>query len=82
MDQTDGRQFVKYGFYKADLAWRRLPEQERLDHKRELAAVVDEMSARTLVRSYSLVGLRADADFLLWQASDSLDASPGDGRRG
>lgn len=74
MDQTDGRQFVKYGFYKAELAWRRLPEQERLDHKRELAAVIDELSTHTLVRSYSLVGLRADADFLLWQASDSLDA--------
>ena len=65
MDQTDGRQFVKYGFYKAELAWRRLPEQERLDHKRELAAVVDELSTHALVRSYSLVGLRADADFLL-----------------
>ena len=74
MTQPDGRQFVKYSFYKADLAWRRLPDRERLDHKREFAAVVEEMAEHTLLRSYSLVGLRGDVDFLLWQADDSLDA--------
>ena len=73
MAQPNARQFVKYSFYKADRTWRRLPEQVRLDHKRELAAVVEETAAHTLVRSYSLVGLRGDADFLLWQASTSLD---------
>lgn len=71
---TDGRQFVKYNFYKVDPAWRRLPDRERSDHKREFAAVVEEFESHMLVRSYSLVGLRGDADLLLWQASDTLEA--------
>ena len=27
-----------------------------------------------LIRSYSMVGLRGDADFLLWQATDTLES--------
>jgi chlorite dismutase len=63
------RQYVKYSFYRVDPAWRRLPEEERAAGKRELEAVVSEVSGRMLVRSYSLVGLRGDADFLLWQVA-------------
>ena len=74
MAQANGRQFVKYSFYKVDPEWRRLPEDQRLDNKRELAAVVEETATHMLVRTYSLIGLRGDTDFLLWQAADSLDA--------
>ena len=73
MADSNGRQFVKYTFYSVDPAWRRLPEVERTDNKREFAAVVEESASHMLIRSYSLVGLRGDADFLLWQASDSLE---------
>ena len=74
MSDSNGRQFVKYSFYKVDPLWRRLPEEERRQSKRQFAAVVDEISSHTFTRSYSLVGLRGDADFLLWQAADSLDS--------
>lgn len=68
------RQFVKYSFYQVDPAWRRLPDEEREDHRRELEAAVGEFGGRMEVRSYTLVGLRADVDFLLWQvASDPRD---------
>ena len=73
MAGKDERQFVKYNFYKVDPEWRRLPGDERTAHKREFAAVVEEWSTNTMVRSYSLVGLRGDADFLLWQTADSLE---------
>ena len=36
-------------------------------------AVVEEFASHNLIRSYSLVGLRGDVDFLLWQASDTLE---------
>ena len=36
--------------------------------------MVGEFAAQTFTRSYSLVGLRGDADFLLWQAADSLES--------
>ena len=74
MASSDGRQFVKYSFYKVDPAWRRLPADERTDNKAEFAAVVGEFAGTMMVRSYSLVGLRGDADFLLWQAADSLES--------
>ena len=74
MANSNGRQFVKYSFYKVDPLWRRLPEAERHESKREFAAVVQELAAETFTRSYSLVGLRGDADFLLWQSASVLDA--------
>ena len=58
MANSNGRQFVKYSFYKVDPLWRRLPEAERHESKREFAAVVQELAAETFTRSYSLVGLR------------------------
>ena len=73
MADSDGRQFVKYSFYKVDPLWRRLPQPQREDGKREFSAVVEELPSHTLTRSYSLVGLRGDADFLLWQAADTLE---------
>jgi chlorite dismutase len=69
----DGRQFAKYSFFSVDPAWRRLPEAERTESKLELAAVVEEAAAYMFIRSFSLVGLRGDADFLLWQSADSLE---------
>lgn len=74
MAGSNGRQFVKYSFFKVDPLWRRLPHAERDDNKREFAAVVDESAAHMFARSYSLVGLRGDADFMLWQAADTLDS--------
>ena len=71
MATSNGRQFVKYSFYKVDQTWRRLPEEERLDNKREFAAVLEETATHMPVRSYSLVGLRGDMDFLLWHRSQT-----------
>ena len=65
MTGSNGRQFVKYSFYKVDPLWRRLPDAERQDGKREFAAVVEEFATETFTRSYSLEGLCGDADFLL-----------------
>ena len=73
MADSKQRQFVKYNFFKVDPGWRRLAETERADGKQEFAAVIDESSGYMLVRSYSLVGLRGDVDFLLWQVTDTLE---------
>ena len=73
MADLNGRQAVKFDFYKVDPVWRRLPEAQRANNREEFAAVIDELSGGMMVRSYSLVGLRADADFLLWKAADGLE---------
>jgi chlorite dismutase len=67
------RQVVKFSFYRIDPAWRALAAEERERGKREVVAAVHTFSNRLQVRSYSVVGMRADADLLLWQIGDSLD---------
>jgi chlorite dismutase len=67
------RQFVKYTFYKLDPAWRRLPSERRAQDKAEFAAVVSEIASGMTTRTYSTVGMRGDADLLLWQATDTLE---------
>ena len=66
-------QFVSFTFYKLLPEWRRLPAEVRAAHKAELLAVLDAADARTVVRAYTTVGLRADADLLLWKVSDRLE---------
>ena len=67
------RQFVKFNFYKVEPSWRRLPEKERRQGKEEFITVVEEFTSQMFTRSFSMVGLRGDTDFLLWQACDTLE---------
>ena len=67
-------QFVQYAFYKLDPAWRLLPAEERERQKQQFVATVDGFAGEVDVRSYALTGLRADADFLLWNVSSELEA--------
>src|SRR3954467_12212896 len=63
------RQFLNYSFYRLDPVFRRLPA----DEQRAAGARVIEMVRRwesvddLILRTYSLVGLRADVDFMLWR---------------
>ena len=67
-------QYVNYLFFKLDPLWRRLPVEEHERGQREFAAAVEETSGRMLLRSFSLMGLRSDADFMLWRIGHDLDA--------
>jgi chlorite dismutase len=67
------RQFVKYTFLKVDPAWRRLDPGERAQHKREFLAACEDYSEERLLRSFSLVGTRGDADLLLLTQATTLD---------
>ena len=73
MAETTRRQFIKYSFFKIAPVWRRLPEELRYESKVKFAEAVTQISERMFTRSFSLVGLRGDADFLLWQAADTLE---------
>ncbi len=63
-------QFVQYAFFKIDPSWRLLPAETQARHKEEFTRTVGEFTGVT-VRSYTLMGLRADADFLLWVVGPS-----------
>ncbi|HEX6606370.1 MAG TPA: chlorite dismutase family protein [Chloroflexia bacterium] len=65
--------FVSYTFFKTDPAWRRLPAGERDRGRAEFRTAVDRAGGVTTY-AYSTVGLKADADLLLWRSSPTLDA--------
>ena len=67
-------QYINYVFFKLDPLWRRLPDEERERGRREFLRAAEEGSEGLLLRSYSLMGLRADADFMLWRIGYDLDA--------
>jgi chlorite dismutase len=67
------RHFVKYTFLKVDTAWRRLPEEERARHKREFVAACEDFAAERLLRAFSLVGTRGDADLMLLTQATNLE---------
>ncbi|HJZ77723.1 MAG TPA: chlorite dismutase family protein, partial [Vicinamibacterales bacterium] len=63
------RQFLNYSFYRLDPVFRRLPSDEQrgaatgfIDLVRKWESLED-----VIVRTYSLVGLRADVDFMFWR---------------
>ena len=74
MAEEGRRDFVKHSFFKVSSQWRRLPPGERDHSKNQFAEVVAEFADRITLGSYSLVGTRADVDFMLWEISPTLEA--------
>src|ERR687886_604088 len=71
--EVPDRHFVKYTFLKVDPAWRRLDPEERDRHKREVIAACEDFASERLLRAFSLVGTRGDADMLLLAQATNLD---------
>lgn len=69
------RQFVNFAFYKLDPAFRRLPDEERDKGKREFLSLLEEYdgSDDMILLSYSTMGLRTDAELMLWRISYKLE---------
>ena len=67
------RHFVKYTFLKVDPAWRRLDAEIRAEHKREFSAACEDFADGHLLRTFSLVGTRGDADLMLLSQAQNLD---------
>ncbi len=68
------RQYIRYLFYKARPSWRQLPAAERGTARAELLARLEPFAERLpVLRAYSTLGTRADADFLFWTVSNRLE---------
>jgi chlorite dismutase len=67
------RHFVKYTFLKVDPAWRRLDAETRAEHKREVIAACESYAEERLLRAFSTVGTRGDADMMLLTQATNLD---------
>ena len=67
------RHFVKYTFLQLDPAWRRLDADQRASDKREFAAACADFAEDNLLRAFSLMGTRGDADLMLLSQAINLD---------
>jgi chlorite dismutase len=67
------RHFVKYTFLQLDPAWRRLDRDQRELDKREFMAACEDFGEDHLLRAFSLVGTRGDADLMLLSQSENLE---------
>ena len=70
---TDVRQLVSFCFYRVDPAWRRQPKATKTQQAGELQGVINRYAKRLMVLTYSLVGLKADVDFLIWRVGGCLE---------
>jgi len=63
------RQFLNYSFYRLDPVFRRLPGDEQRVAASAFVELVRKWESLddVILRTYSLVGLRADVDFMLWR---------------
>lgn len=71
--QSTEREYLKYTFFKVDSQWRRLENNDKLAAKQELAEIVKGFAKQGMLSSYSLVGIRGDADLMLWTASRRIE---------
>jgi chlorite dismutase len=73
VSEESSTQYAAYTLYKVDPAWLRLPIEERSAAKETFAEVVEEWAERMELRSYSLVGVRPEVDFMLWKLTERYD---------
>ena len=70
---TDTRQLVGFSFYRVAPEWRRLPRTTKTKQGDELLSVINRFSNRLMVLTYSLVGLKADVDVLIWRVGRQIE---------
>lgn len=73
-DAPSTRQFVRYVFFQCLPAWRALTPAERAAARERALAALEPFAERMpVLRAYSTMGTRADADFMLWCVTERLE---------
>lgn len=74
MDQAQPGYYLLFSVWKAGLDYAARPKDERAQGAAEFLAAIGEFAGDVTVRAYSTLGLRHDADFILWLTAGSLDS--------
>src|SRR5260370_2235640 len=67
------RQFVNFTFYRARPEWRMLDDAEKGRCKQSFIETLDDFRRQLLIHTYSTVGLRTSADFMIWRIGSDLE---------
>lgn len=65
------RQYFNFSFFKADPKWRWMADLAKEESAKEVENILNNSGIK--FRSYSTLGLRDDAEFLLWFTSDNVE---------
>ena len=68
------RDFVKYTFLHLRPDWRRLSVAARTEAKSAFAAILERPPEGLLLRTYSLIGLKAGTEMMVWSISPDLNS--------
>ena len=71
--EPEPRDYVRYAFHRVPPDWRREPADVRRRGIDEFCTVLDEAADPLRIRTYSTLGLKADADFLIWSIAPALE---------
>ena len=73
---STARQYIRYVFYKARPSWYELSAEARSQAREDLLATLEPFLAAerlAVLRAYSTLGTRGDADFVFWVVSERLE---------
>ena len=65
------RTFFNFSFFKVDPKWRWMADLAKEESAKEIEQVIRNSGIK--IRTYSTLGLRDDAEFLFWFASESIE---------
>ena len=71
MSETQPKYFFNFSFFKIDPKWRWMADLAKEESAKELENVL--LNSPVKCRTYSTLGLRDDADLLLWFMSESIE---------
>ena len=71
MSEENKRYFFSFSFFKIDPKWRWMADLAKEESAREMENIL--ANAPVEIRTYSTLGLRDDADFLIWCMSESIE---------
>ena len=69
--EAEKRLFFNFSFFKVDPKWRWMADMAKEESAKEVENIIK--NSQIMFRSYSTLGLRDDAEFLLWFASESVE---------
>ena len=71
LDLAEKKVFFNFSFFKVDPKWRWMADLAKEESAKEVENVIKTSNVK--FRAYSTLGLRDDAEFLFWFASESLE---------
>lgn len=71
MAEVEEKFFFNFSFFKVDQKWRWMADLAKEESAKEVETVIK--NSKIKCRTYSTLGLRDDADFLLWFASKDIE---------